>query len=120
MTTSEDGLFVALFQRLGCAEGLFDSRCDPSQNAAMQVSLPTTLEEFVRRKVAEGEFPSPEAVVCQGLRMLQQSEQWKLGARSKIDSGWDQAKAGHLHTPEQVHENLAARKATWNLVHGGK
>lgn len=67
----------------------------------MHVSLPTALEEFV-------------------LRMLGQIEHWKLDARSKIDIGWDQAKAGHVRMPEQVRDNLAARKAAWKREHGGK
>jgi putative addiction module CopG family antidote len=86
----------------------------------MQVSLPTALEEFVRRKVAGGEFPSPDAVVCQGLRMLQQNEQWQIDAPSKIDIGWNQAKAGHVRTPDQVRENLAARKTAWKSERGGQ
>ena len=84
----------------------------------MHVSLPIPLEEFVRRKVAEGEFASPDEVVCHGLRLLRQNEEWKLDARSKIDVGWEQAKAGQLRTPEQVRENLAACKATWKREHG--
>lgn len=76
----------------------------------MNVSLPTPLEEFVRRKVDAGEFQSADEVVCEGLRLLQQQEAWKAEARTKIDLGWEQAKSGQVRTPEEVKENLAARK----------
>ena len=102
---------------------LFDERRVRAQNVnmhVMHVSLPTPLEEFVRRKVAEGQFESPDDVVCQGLRLLQQQEQWQADARQKIDEGWQQAKAGQLRTPEQIRENLAARKVAWKGQQDGK
>ena len=85
----------------------------------MTVSLPTLLEEFVRRKVVAGEFHSADEVVCEGLRLLQEQEAWKGEARQKIDVGWKQAKSGQLHTPEQARENLAERKAAWKSSRGG-
>ena len=84
----------------------------------MNVSLPTSLEEFIRRKVAAGEFESADEVVCEGVRLLQQREEWKADARRKIDAGWEQAKSGQLRTPEQVRENLAARKEVWKRANG--
>jgi putative addiction module CopG family antidote len=74
--------------------------------------LPTPLEEFVRHKVAAGEFHSTDEVVCGGLRLLQRQEDWKADARSKINAGWQQAKNGQLRTPEEVRENLSSRKLT--------
>lgn len=79
----------------------------------MQVTIPPALEEFVRSKVAAGEFPSPDEVVSEGLRLLQSDDEWKKEAREKIEIGWQQAKSGQLLTPEQVRENLAAGKAAW-------
>ena len=96
----------------------FDERRVRAHNSIMHVRLPTPLEEFVRRKVAEGQFESPDEVVCQGLRLLQQQEQWQADARQKIDEGWQQAKAGQLRTLEQIHENLADRKAAWKDQQG--
>ena len=84
----------------------------------MNVSLPTTLEDFVRRKVAAGEFQSADDVVCEALRLLQDQEAWRADARRKIDEGWDEAKAGQLRTPEQVRTSLAARKEDWKQTHG--
>ena len=84
----------------------------------MNVSLPTLLEDFVRRKVAAGDFQSVDEVVCEGLRLLQQQEVWDRDARRKIDIGWDQAKRGQLRTSDQVQENLTARKKSWKNSQG--
>jgi putative addiction module CopG family antidote len=79
----------------------------------MNVSLPTPLEEFVRHKVAAGEFQSTDEVVCEGLRLLQGQESWKADARAKINAGWEQAKHGQLRSPEEVTRNLSSRKRAW-------
>ncbi len=84
----------------------------------MNVSLPSSLEEFIRRKVAAGEFASADEVVCEGVRLLQHHEVWKTDVRHKIDVGWEQAKSGQLRAPEQVRNNLAARKEAWNRSSG--
>jgi putative addiction module CopG family antidote len=84
----------------------------------MTVSLPTALEDFIRRKVAAGEFHSADEVVCEGLRLLQQQETWRGEARRKIDAGWDQAKSGQLRTPEQAQASLAERKEAWKSSRG--
>ena len=79
----------------------------------VNVSLPMSLEDFVRRKVAAGDFQSIDEVVCEGLRLLQEQEAWKAEARRKVDIGWEQAKSGQLHTSEQTQMNLEARKKAW-------
>ena len=79
----------------------------------MNVSLPEPLEEFVRRKVAAGEFQSVDEVVCEGLRLLQQDTVWKADARQKIAAGWEQAQAGELRSAEDVRASLAMRKREW-------
>lgn len=84
----------------------------------MTVSLPTPLEEFIRRKVAAGEFHSVDEVVCEGLKLLQRRELWVAEARQKIDAGWEQAKSGQLQTLEETQRNLAARKETWKNRRG--
>ena len=91
-----------------------DNLRPPPDNDGMNVTLPTPLAEFVRHKVAAGEFHSPDEMVCEGLRLLQQREQWKSDARSKIDVGWEQAKKGQLLSPRQLRANLSSRKAAWH------
>jgi antitoxin ParD1/3/4 len=79
--------------------------------AAMIVSLPLALEEFVRQRVATGQSKSADEVVCEGLRLLREQEAWKSEARKKIDQGWEEARSSQLLTPEQVRQELADRKA---------
>ncbi len=94
--------------------GWFDTIGSLGQAGHMNVTLTPALAEFVRRKVESGDFRSPDEVVFEGLRLLQQQdEQWKAEARAKIDEGWNQAKAGQLRSSEAVRENLAVRKDTW-------
>ena len=84
----------------------------------MNVSLPITLEDFVRRKVATGEFHSEDEVVCEALHLLQDQEAWRADASRLIDEGWMAAKAGQLRTPEEVRQSLAARKEHWKQARG--
>ena len=85
----------------------------------MNVTLSAPLEDFVRERVAAGEFNSPEEVVSVGLRLLKIREQdWKAGVRRKIDEEWEQAKAGQLHTPDEVRTSLDERKAAWKRERG--
>jgi antitoxin ParD1/3/4 len=80
----------------------------------MNVTLTASLEEFVRSKIETGDFRSAEEVVTEGLRLLQQQdEKWSADAKTKIDEGWTQAKAGQLRSPEMVRQSLAARKDQW-------
>jgi putative addiction module CopG family antidote len=90
-----------------------DNQRLPLDHIAMNVSLPTLLEEFVRDKVAAGEFHSTDEVVCEGLRLLQRQESWKADARAKIHAGWEQAHSDQLRSPEEVTENLSSRKRDW-------
>ncbi len=45
----------------------------------MNVTLPDELEEFVKRKMAEGQYASEEAVIEEGLKRLRDQE---LGGRT--------------------------------------
>jgi len=83
----------------------------------MNVSLPVTLEEFVRRKVAAGEFKSADEVVCEALRLLQDQGAWRADAGRKIDEGWEEAQAGALRTPDEVRRALDSRKKIWKQTH---
>lgn len=87
-----------------------------TDNSNMDVTLPVQLEEFIRRKIADGEFQSADAVVSEGLRLLQRQEAWKIEARGKIDEGWNQANAGQLSCPEQARERLSKHKEDWKAT----
>ena len=84
----------------------------------MNVSLPSPLEDFVRRKVAAGEFETVDEVVCEALRLLQQQELSKAEVRDKIEVGWEQANSGQVRTPEETQRNIAARKEAWKQAKG--
>src|SRR2546423_5215485 len=88
----------------------FDSNGRRVNTEAVNVILPTLLEEFARQKVAAGDFESVDDVVCEGLRLLQLREQWNCEAGAKIDVGWEQAKSGQLLSSVEVRKNLASRK----------
>jgi putative addiction module CopG family antidote len=79
----------------------------------MNVSVTPPFEDYIRRKLETGAFASPQEVVEAGLQLLQAQDNWAGDARRKIDEGWSQAKSGQLLDPDQVHRNLAARKAAW-------
>ena len=84
----------------------------------MNVTLPPALEDFIRRKVAAGDFRSVDEMVAEGLRVLQQQDDdWAADARRKIDVGWAQAQAGQVRTPDEVRSSLAARKEAWKKKH---
>ena len=102
---------IALLGRLirlsECEGDWLDSVSRVGHTGRMNVTLTPALEEFVRRKVESGDFRSPDEVVFEGLRLLQeQDEQWNAEARAKIDEGWNQTKAGQLRSPEAIRENL--------------
>ena len=84
----------------------------------MNVSLPEQLQQFVQEKITNGEFRTADEVVCEALRLLQEHEAWNTRAGEAIETGWNQAQAGQLQTPEQVRENLTSRKASWKQQTG--
>ena len=80
----------------------------------MQVMVKPPFAEFIQRKLESGEFECADDVVSAGLRLLEQQDTGgDQDARRKIDEGWEQARSGHLRSPEDVRGNLAARKADW-------
>ena len=83
-------------------------------NPRMNVTLTPELEAFVRQRVDGGEFRSADAVVCEGLRLLQRNEEIRL----KVDEGWAQAKAGQLLDPEEVRSRLTDRQLEWKRKRG--
>ena len=76
----------------------------------MNVTLTPESEQFIKEKVASGDFSSVERVIDEGIKLLREEELWRQEIRQKIDEGWNDAKAGRLLTPEQVKENMARRK----------
>ena len=80
----------------------------------MNVSLPEAMEEFVRQKVAVGDYETASEVVREGLRLLKQrDEAWKADVQSKIKQGMNSIRAGRGIPAEQVKVQMAAFKKKW-------
>ncbi len=76
----------------------------------MNVSLPSTLENFVRERVQEGLYGSASEVVREGLQLLMDQEEAKAerlaALREKIQIGIDQVDRGETVSAEEVREGL--------------
>ncbi len=79
----------------------------------MNVSIGREFEEFVREKVASGDYASASEVVRDGLRILREKEAlFEARIRSlngEIQKGIDQAEAGQSRDGEEVLAELRAR-----------
>jgi antitoxin ParD1/3/4 len=58
----------------------------------MSSPLPPDLETFVQQEVASGNYPSPEEVISEGLRLLRERKVYEL--RREIDAGLAQIERG--------------------------
>ena len=78
----------------------------------MNVSVGRDFEEFVKNKVASGDYASVSEVVRDGLRLLREKDlilEARLQAlRGEIQKGIDQADAGQLLDGPQVMAELRA------------
>jgi antitoxin ParD1/3/4 len=80
----------------------------------MNVSLPAAIEEFVRQKVAIGDYETASEVVREGLRLLKQrDEAWRAEVRDKVKQGMDSIRAGRTIPAEQVQAEMTAFKKKW-------
>jgi antitoxin ParD1/3/4 len=80
----------------------------------MNVSLPEQMEEFVRKKVAVGDYETASEVVREGLRLLKQRDElWKAEVQSKIRQGMDSIRAGRTISAAQTKSEMAAFKKKW-------
>jgi antitoxin ParD1/3/4 len=92
----------------------FDIPIASAKNRSMNVSLPEQMEQFVRQKVAVGDYETASEVVREGLRLLKQRDDlWKAKVRSKIKQGMDSIRAGRSIPAQQVKAEMAAFKKKW-------
>lgn len=79
----------------------------------MNVSVGKDFEEFVKNKVASGDYASVSEVVRDGLRLLREKdlllEARLLALRGEIQKGLDQADAGQLLDGPAVMAELRAQ-----------
>jgi antitoxin ParD1/3/4 len=72
------------------------------------------MAEFVRQKVANGDYETASEVVREGLRLLKQRDKvWKAEVRDKIKQGMDSIRAGRTIPGEQVQAEMTAFKKRW-------
>jgi len=72
------------------------------------------MEEFVRQKVAIGEYVTASEVVREGLRLLKRRDEvWKADVRDRIKQGMDSIHAGRTIPAEEVQAEMTAFKKKW-------
>ena len=99
----------------------FDIRNAPTENRTMNISLPEQMEEFVRQKVAVGDYETASEVVREGLRLLKQRDHlWKAEVQNKIKQGMDSIQAGRSIEAQQVKAQMAVFKKKWQKNRGPK
>jgi len=83
----------------------------------MAIQLKPELEEIVREDVQRGPYASVEEYLEQAVTMLHEQEVWLAAHRdeiaAKIEEGWASAQRGEVFTPEQVQEEMRAKKQAW-------
>ena len=93
----------------------FDIRLKIQQNTLVNVSLTEPMEEFVRRKVAVGEYETNSEVIREALRLLRhRDEVWKNEIRHKIKVGMDSIRAGRVLPSERVKTEMTVFKKKWS------
>jgi antitoxin ParD1/3/4 len=76
------------------------------QPMSMNVSL-GLLEDFVREKVAQGEYETASEVVRDGLRLLKRREElWKARIQAQIEGGMASCRAGRTIPAEKAWSQL--------------
>jgi len=97
----------------------FDIARQRSKSFLMNVSLTDPMEQYVRQKVAVGEYETASEVVREALRLLRhRDEVWKNEANGKIKAGMDSVRAGETLSPERVRTEMAAFKKKFSKTRG--
>lgn len=89
----------------------------------MQLNLPPDAVRLIEKRLATGDYSTPEEVVRTALLLQDERERWdaeedwteeeKLEISAKIEEGFRQAERGEFITPEQAIRELEAFKAEW-------
>jgi antitoxin ParD1/3/4 len=97
----------------------FDILKEVTKTQTMNVSLPEQMENFVRQKVAIGDYETASEVIREGLRLLKQrDEAWRAEVRGKINQGMDSIRAGRSIPAEEVKAEMAVFKKKWKKSRG--
>jgi len=76
----------------------------------MNVTLSPDAEQYVRTKIASGEYQSPDGIVNEGLRLLQQQENRRREVDAKVKAGLAQIDAGQSLTSDEAAKERDVRK----------
>lgn len=79
----------------------------------LSISLPDRLDAYVAEKVASGSYSSASEVVREGLRLLQQYENARLGAPgAAVQVGFDSLDRGERLSMKAVRSKIFGRRKT--------
>ena len=92
----------------------FDIAIGSLKTSSMNVSLTEPMEQFVRQKVAVGDYETASEVVREALRLLRhRDEVWKSEVDTKIKAGIESIRAGRTFSAERVQKEMSAFKKKW-------
>jgi antitoxin ParD1/3/4 len=77
------------------------------------VDLGPKLEQAVADLVDQGRYPSRDALLREGARLIHEREAWLADLQAKVEESIAQADAGQLIPIEQVAAQLKERYANW-------
>lgn len=71
-----------------------------------QIPVDPHLMQFIQQQITSGRFATPDAVVTEGLRLLQLQEGRLLALQSHIAEGITQLDQGQFLTPEELEKEM--------------
>tara|TARA_B100000965_G_scaffold296408_1_gene254634 strand:+ start:168 stop:449 length:282 start_codon:yes stop_codon:yes gene_type:complete len=74
-------------------------------------TLDKSYDEFVQAQVASGRYDSADAVLHEGLRLLQARDRQRAALAAAIEEGLEDERLGRLYDIEDVSQELDARYA---------
>lgn len=87
----------------------------------MTLELKPEIESLIQKRLASGEFSSPEEVIERALEFLATEEDWltenRESIRFQIQDGWSEAQRGNLTEGEDVCAEMQHFKADWKKQH---
>ncbi len=78
----------------------------------MSITLPPQLEKLIQEKIKSGAYHSPDEVILESLRLLDERDRKLAALRADIQVGIDQAERGEVVDGDTVFTELRAKYAT--------
>lgn len=80
---------------------------------ASSVNLGNTLEGVVDHLVKQGRFGSRSEVLREGVRLVQEREEWLRMVTTAVEEGRADIAAGRVYDADEVFDELAERYRNW-------